>query len=832
MGVIWISKYSMQTMGVMRSKGAAAGTIGCLTRLCQEGHLIEALQAVEGLDRQGLCITRSILFRLLQGCIRKRDLAAGQEVNSLIARSGFEIDTFFGSHLIRMFASCGSLSEADTVFRKLSKPSVYTWHAIISAHAKLGQSERAIELYHSLVDANIKPNEYIYTAVLKACANLADLTQGNLIYSYIIEDGLESDLFIGNTMMDTYAKCSCLRDAHKLFANMRKRDAVSWNALITGYALHEHGLEAVQLLQQMQQEGMHPDDVTYASVVKACSSITDLGKGELIHHSITESDLGGDPHVSNILIHMYMACGSVDDANRIFEKLRKRDIVTWSTIISGYAHHGHGVEALKAFEKMQGEGLKPNNVTYPSILKACASLYVLDQGRLIHFHIMESDYERDVYIGSALIDMYAKCGSLEDALGVFDRFLTPNEITWNSMIAAYAQTEHGEDALQLFQQLQLLGFKPDRATFLSALKACCSVAALDWGKLLHDQIIRRGFTTELSVCNALIDMYSKCGSIVDACTVFEDMPNRGIITWSTLLAAYALHNDYASVFECFEEMQKKGLKPNNVTFVSLLSACSQKGFIDKGYNYFFSMKEGYGIKPTTEHYNCMVDLLGRAGRMHEAEHLLSTMPFQNKFLGWKSLLSHCKAYSHVKRARRCFDQLVAIDPRDASEYALMVDIYASANMWNEVREIQEMRNRAGVRGKLGKAFIQLGNTFHSFIVGDRTHPSRELINVRLKAIILQMKEHETLSRPASVLMSMLEKDTDDVLCGHCELLAIGLGLVSTLERTTLRVSKNLRMCVDCHATTKFMSKTENREIMVMDTFRIHHFKGGVCSCND
>eukprot|EP00250_Pteridium_aquilinum_P014968 c22308_g2_i5 orf=286-2730(-) len=813
------------------SEGSAAGTVGCLTRLCQEGRLIEALQAVAVLDRQGVWITRSTVFRLLQGCIKQRDLAAGREINSLITRRGFNINTFFGSHLIRMFASCGSLSDADMVFRKLSDPSVYTWHAIISAHAKLGQSERAIQLYHKLVGANVKPNEYIYVAVLKACASLTDLTEGNLIFSYSIEDGLESDLFIGNTMMDTYAKCGCLEDAHKVFASLKKRDCVSWNALITGYALHAHGLEAIQLLQQMQQEGMQPDDVTYASVIKACSSITDLGKGELIHHSIFENGVGDDAHVSNILIHMYMACGSLDDANRVFEKLQRRDVVTWSTIISGYAHHGHGAEAFKAFESMLGEGLKPNNVTYPSILKACASLFVLDQGRLIHLHILESDYDKDLFIGSALIDMYAKCGSLEDAVAVFDLFPTPNEVTWNSMIAAYAQTEHGEEALQLFQQLQELGFKPDRITFLSALRACCSVAALDWGKLLHDQIIRGGFRAELSIGNALIDMYSKCGSLVDACTIFENMPNRGIITWSTLLAAYALHNDYESVFECFDNMQKKGVKPNNVTFVSILSACSQKGFIDKGYDFFFSMKAGYGVKPTTEHYNCMVDLLGRAGRMHEAEHLLATMPFKNKFLGWKSLLSHCKVYSHVKRARRCFDQLVAIDPRDASEYALMLDIYANANMWNEVREIQEMRNRAGVRGKPGKASIQVGNTVHSFTVGDRSHPSRMMIYDRLKAIKLQM-EGGILAQLSSVLLSMFEEGNDDVLCGHCELLAIGLGLLNTPEGTTLRVSKNLSVCVDCHAATKFISKIERREIMIMDTFRVHHFRDGVCSCND
>ncbi|MCO5593150.1 hypothetical protein L7F22_047156 [Adiantum nelumboides] len=809
-----------------------AKPIGCLARFCQEGRLLEALQAMEVIEKEGLRFTKNDLFSLLQGCIRQKDLAVGREVSSFIARRGFDLNTFFGSHLIRMFASCGSLSEADTLFRKLSNPSVYTWHAIISAHTKLGQNERAIQLYHNLLGSKLKPNEYIHVAVLKACGNLLDINQGNLIYSNIVEDGLETDLYIGNTLMDTYAKCGCLQDAQIIFTKMKNRDAVSWNTLITGYASQSHGLEAVQLLQQMQQEGMGPDDVTYSSVVKACSSMSDTRKGELLHHSIAESGGGGDPHFNNILIHMYMECGSMEDANKIFEMLQDRDVVTWSTMISGYAQLGQGVKAIEAFERMQGESLNPNNVTYPSVLNACASLLLLDEGKLIHFHTIENDYDKDFYIGSALIDMYAKCGAVKDALGVFDRFLAPNEITWNSMIAAYAQTEHGEEALELFQRLQVLGFKPDRVTYLSALKACCSMAALDWGKLLHDQIIRCGFLTELSVGNALIDMYSKCGSLVDACTVFADMPDQGIITWSTMIAAYAQHNDYFSVFECFEKMQKVGVRPNNVTFVSLLSACSQKGFTDKGYEYFFSMKASYGLKPTTEHYNCLIDLLGRGGRMHEAEHLLVTMPFQEKFMGWKSLLSHCKAYSQVKRARRCFNQLVTMDPKDASVYALMLDIYANANMWNEVREIQEMRDRAGVQGKLGKASIQVGNVFHSFNVGERTYTNKDMIYEKLKTVGLRMQVEISSRKLLNLLSSVFEEHRDDVLCGHCELLAIGLGLASTKEGTTLRISKNLRVCLDCHTVIKFISNIEKREIMIMDTFRVHQFRNGECSCND
>ncbi|KAH7373422.1 hypothetical protein KP509_17G054900 [Ceratopteris richardii] len=731
-----------------------------------------------------------------------------------------------------MFASCGSLSEADVLFRKLSNPSIYTWEAIISAHSKLGHYERSIHLYHELINTKMKPNEYIHVSVLKACANLTDLTGGNLIFLYIVEDELENDPFIGNTMMDIYVKCGCLEDAHKVFRGLGHRDAVSWNVLILGYAMHGHGLEAVELLQQMQHEGMCPDGVTYATVVKACSSISDVERGMLIHHSIIESGVEGDAHIFNVLIHMYMTCGNFEDANTIFENLVRRDVVAWSTMISGYVNQGHCSKALKTFEKMQGEGLKPNNVTYPSILNACANSGLLDEGKLVHFHVVECDYATDIYIGSALIDMYAKCGTLEDALAVFEHFTVPNEITWNSMIAAYVHADQGEEALDLFQRFLFSGFKPDRVVYLSALKACSNIVALDWGRLLHNQIIRCGFVAELSVGNALIDMYSRCGSLADACSVFEEMPNQGIITWSTLIAAYAHHNDHPSVFECFEKMRKTGIKPNSIIFVSLLSACSQKGLIDKGYDYFFSMKADYGVKATAEHYNCIVDLLSRGGHMDEAEHLLASMPFKDKFLGWKSLLSHCKLYNQVKQARRCFDQLFAIDPKDASIYALMMGIYSNANMWKEVYEIRDLRNQAGVHRKFGKAIIQIGNTFHSFVAGNVNEKQSEMIYDRLKAACTRSVDETLSEKLVNLLTSVLKIYKDDVLCGHSELLAIGLGLLSTQERTTLRISKNLRMCGECHAITKFICKFEKREIMVMDTFCVHHFKNGLCCCNE
>lgn len=748
--------YEDQKMSSLRMAevDVSCGSFAGFRKNCEEGRLSEALHTVKLMEKQGIHISTKILFFLLKGCMNKKDLSAGREVNLFIRRSGFEANTFLGSHLIRMFTLCGSLVEANVVFSKLAKPNVFAWNAIISAHTKLGQAEHAIELYHNLRQSSVNPNEHIFVAVLKACGNTAALTQGKLIHSHVIQSCLESDLFVGNTLMNMYAKCGFIGDAQRVFDKLTKRDVVSWNAMIIGNAQDEHGEEALQLFYQMQQEGTDPDDVTFTIVLKVCSSMATLDEGKLIHKHIVKNSCDLVIFVGNALVDMYVTCGSQKDAGKVFEKLPKRDVVTWSTMISGYAQHGYGQEALDFFHQMLQDGIQPNIVTYFGILKACTSLSGLDQGKQMHANFLKNDFELDDYIGSSLIDMYAKCGSLEDAQRVFKNFPRPNMVTWNSMIAAYAQHGHGQDALQIFQQLQQVDIEPDRVTFLSALKACSTLAALDWGKLIHAQIVGGGFTADMSVDNTLIDMYSKCGSLADACRVFGIMPTRGVVAWSAMIAGYALHSDYEEALQHFKEMQQEGLKPNDVTFVSLISACGHKGLVDKGYSHFHSMRESYGITPTPAHFNCMVDLLGRAGRVEEAADLLLSMPIHCKLLGWTSLLNHCKTHKSVELGRTCFDHIVTTDCREASAYSVISEIYINANILDEAHKIKEIRNHASLWKKPGKAFIQVDNMMHDFIVGDASHPRSEKIHEKLKTLAMQMKIEDRILHPATLLESI------------------------------------------------------------------------------
>lgn len=624
--------------GGTKTHFCSVATFESWKRLCDYGRLEEALQALDLMQKSGAWISTDVFGYLLQGCLKKRDLAIGRKVHCLIVRSGFESNSFLGSHLIRVFASCGSLLEASQVFGMVHEPSAYTWAAIILAHAGLGQAEQAFKMYHHMKESSVKPNHYVYVAIIKACINVEGLEEGKAIHSHIIESGFELNVIVSNTLID-----------------------------------------------------------------------------------------------------MYVKCGNLKDARRVFDKSTNRSVVTWTAMISGYSLHGHGEEALMLFQQMQLKGMDPTNVTLISILKACSSIAALDKGKVIHSHITEKGLESNIFIGNTLLDMYAKSGSLEDAHNVFSQLGDRDIVTWSAMIAGCAQHEQGHQALRVFQQMQQEGIKPNRVTFISVLKGCSNVAALDQGKLIHAHIIKSSFESDLLVGSTLVEMYAKCGNLKDAHSVFQKIPNRNVVTWTAMLAGYALHGHYRLVLEYFDSMQQERCKPNDVTFVCLLSACSHLGLLAQGCYHFESMMDKHGIIPTVEHYYGLVDLFGRVGHLHEAEHIIHTIPFLGSHVvGWRSLLSHCKMHGNIALGRGSFDHIAKTDQGVASGYMLMLNTYANTGMWEDVWKIDDVRKSSYVLKKPGRAFIEVDSKVYEFIVGDKSHPSNDEICAKLRILTIQM----------------------------------------------------------------------------------------------
>jgi pentatricopeptide repeat protein len=401
------------------------------------------------------------------------------------------------------------------------------------------------------------------------------------------------------------------------------------------------------------------------------------------------------------------------------------------------------------------------------------------------------------------------------------------------MILGYVKCSQGKNALELFQKMLGERVEPIPATFMAVLSACASVVALEEGRLIHEYISQSGWDSDLFVGSSLIDMYAKCGSVEDALRVFNKMPRHDLISWNTMLGGYAMHGHGKEAVEHFEQMWDRSVEIDKVTFICLLSACNHAGLVEEGLQFFESMKSVYGISATVEHYACMVDLLGRAGRLAEAEDLIKVMHCEPNAPVWRALLGACKVHGNIEMGEHAAKKVIELDPGDAAGYVLLSNIYAAAGKWDLSSNIQQQRLERGVNKQPGCTWIEVNHELHSFTVDDRDHPQISEIHAELSRLSKQMNHIGYVPDTKFVLHDVEEEDKVVRLCYHSEKLAIAFGLISTPPGTTLRIFKNLRVCGDCHTATKFIAKIVERGIIVRDANRFHHFnKDGLCSCRD
>ncbi|KAH9530771.1 hypothetical protein CY35_19G002200 [Sphagnum magellanicum] len=409
--------------------------------------------------------------------------------------------------------------------------------------------------------------------------------------------------------------------------------------------------------------------------------------------------------------------------------------------------------------------------------------------------------------------MYAKCGSMEDAQTVFNKMPSHDVVTWNSMILGHVKCGQGQKALELFQQMNKEGVKPDSVTFVGVLNACASIVALEEGRCVHQQIIESGWDSNVFVGNSLVDMYAKCGSMEDAQTVFNKMPSHDVISWNAILGGCAMHGHGNEALKLFEQMCEEGVKPDDITFVCLLSACSHAGLVDEGMSCYASMITVYMISPKSEHYSCMVDLLGRAGKLHEAENMIKVMPGKPYVPAWRALLGACKIHGNLEMGERVAKQFLELEPENAVDYVLLSNIYAAAGNRHLCENVEQKRQERGVENQTGCTWIEVKNEVHSFIAGDQDHPQMMEIHTELHRLSGLMHDVGYVPDTKFVLHNEEEEEKVFQLCHHSVKLAIALGLINTAPGTPLRIIKNLRICEDCHTSTKFISKIVGRAIM-------------------
>ncbi|KAI3733004.1 hypothetical protein L1987_64218 [Smallanthus sonchifolius] len=586
-----------------------------------------------------------------------------------------------------------------------------------------------------------------------------------------------------------------------------------------------------QSLQDRTRFTFEQNHINISSLLLSLTRSRTLPKGLQLHCHIIKLGFQTIPLISHYLINFYSRTQLPINSQRIFEETHIKSSTTWSSVISSFAQNELPVLALRYFKKMVDHGIRPDDHILPSATKACAILSSCNVGRSVHCLALKTGYDVDVFVGSSVVDMYAKCGNIEDARKVFDEMPMRNVVSWSGMIYGYAQLGENEEALWLFKQAFFEKFEVNDFTFTSVIRVCGNTTLLGLGKQLHCLCLKLSFDSSSFIGSALISMYSKCGVVELAYCVFDEIRVRNLGMWNAMLMACAQHGHTDKVFGLFKEMETSGMTPNFITFLGTLYACSHSGFVEKGKYYFNLMKE-YGIERGDQHYASMVDILGRANKVQEALAVIKEMPMQPTECVWGALLTGCRLHGDTELAAYAADKVFELGNVSSGMYVLLSNAYAAVGRYEDAARARKMLRDIGVKKETGLSWVEEGNIVHTFAAGDRCHFKSKEIYKKLEELEDEMEKVGYVADTSYVLREVGDEEKNMAIRYHSERLAIAFALITFQDKRPIRIMKNLRICGDCHTAIKFMSKCCGRVIIVRDNNRFHRFEDGKCSCRD
>ncbi|XP_004234215.2 putative pentatricopeptide repeat-containing protein At3g49142 [Solanum lycopersicum] len=629
---------------------------------------------------------------------------------------------------------------------------------------------------------------------------LPDIKTVKKLHAKIIFDpGLCNNTSLAIKLMRAYAACGQPTVTRQLFDKIPERNGAVYNVMIRSYVNNKYYKDAIFIYIDMCKRHVSPDNYTFPCVLKACFGSDNLRVGLQIHCAVGKRGLDSDLFIGNCLVAMYGKCGCLVEARQVLSEMPKRDVVSWNSMVVGYAQNGRFDDALEVCKEMNVLGYKPNAGTMASLLPAVSNT------------------------------------SIENVLFVKDIFMSLDKkdlVPWNVMIAVHVKNYMPNEAVELYFQMETSGIEPDAITLASILPACGDLSAVSLGRRIHEFIETKGLRPNLSLENALVDMYARCGCLTEARKMFEDMKFRDIVSWTSLISAYGKSGQGRDGVALFSQMLESGLQPDSIAFVSILSACSHAGLLLEGEHYYKLMTDKYKIVPRLEHYACMVDLKGRAGHINEAFNFIKHMPIEANERIWGALLGACRVYNDMDIGLVAADNLFELAPKQSGYYVLLSNIYAKAGRWKDVTTVRSIMKGKGIKKMPGVSNVELNNMVHTFLAGDTSHPQSKEIYEELDILIGKMKEEGYVPETDSALHDVEEEDKENHLVVHSEKLAIVFAIMNTSHGTPIKITKNLRVCGDCHIAAKLISKITQRLIVVRDTNRYHHFQNGVCSCSD
>ncbi|XP_044467450.1 putative pentatricopeptide repeat-containing protein At3g49142 [Mangifera indica] len=631
--------------------------------------------------------------------------------------------------------------------------------------------------------------------ILDQCPDIKTLKK--LHAKILIDQNLQSNPALGIKLMRVCAACGQTSATRNIFDEIPDKNVVFFNVMIRSYVNNHLYHDALLLYKTMSSYGIDPDHYTYPCVLKASSGLNNIWVGLQIHSAVAKVGLDSNLFIGNGLVAMYGKCGFLKEARQVLNEMPSRDVISWNSMVAGYAQNGRFDDALVVCREMELLRVKPDAGTMASLLPAVTNT------------------------------------SLDNVLYVKEMFLKlKNLVSWNVMIAVYVNHSMPAEAVDLYLHMQEHGIEPDAISFASVLPACGDLSALLLGRRIHYLVEKKKLRPNLLLENALIDMYAKCGSLTEARAVFDQMKFRDVVSWTSMISAYGMSGQGHDSVALFSKMQSSGLSPDSIAFVSVLSACSHAGLLEEGRYYFNLMTEQYKIIPRIEHFACMVDLLGRAGRVEEAYTFIRKMPVEPNERVWGTLLGACRVHSSMDIGLLAADHLFQLAPEQSGYYVILSNIYAKAGRWEDVTIVRSIMKRKGIKKMPGASNVEVNDQVYTFLAGDRSHAQSKEIYEELDILVGKMKEAGYIPETDSALHDVEEEDKECHLAIHSEKLAIVFAILNTKPRTPIRVTKNLRICGDCHIAAKLISKIAERDITIRDTNRFHHFQNGVCSCGD
>ncbi|KAJ4973444.1 hypothetical protein NE237_006618 [Protea cynaroides] len=680
---------------------------------------------------------QSSLSSLLDFCNKIEFL---QQIHARFILYGLHQNPHLTSKLIDNYGNIGHLDISQQVFSSIKEPNAFLYNTILRNLCEFGKYEKTLILYQEMIMESMYPDELTYPFVVKSCFHLSDIDYGRKIHGHVVKLGLNSNVSISIALVDFYRNCDETGDA-KAFDRTPVKDLNYWNSLIYGSFRNGNPENCFRLFERMRLEGLEPDSITVINLLRSSVDLNSLEVGRFLHALIVLSNLGRDLTVNTALLTMYSKLGSLETARLLFEKMPEKDCVVWNLMISAYSRNGCPVEALKLLIQMRTQGIRADLFTAIAAISSIADLKSLKWGKQIHAHVIRNGLDYQVSVHNSLIEMYGKCGNVESAQKIFDLVLNKSIISWSSMIKGYVNHGQHDDALSLFIKMRIEGVKVDSITVINVLPACLNAGALETLQYFHGYSIKHGLNLIISVVTAFLISYARCGCIEIAQKLFseEEIDSKDIVSWNSLISSYSKHGNWSRCFELYRQMKDMKLRPDRVTFLGLLTACVNSGFVKEGWGYFKEMTETYGCQPDQEHYGCMVDLLGRAGHIKEALELIKTMAIEPDARVWGPLLSACKMHSDTRVAEFAAKKLIAMEPKNAGNYILLSNIYAAAGKWDGVAKMRAVLRDRGLKKTPGCSWLEINGSVHEFRVADRSHPKSVDIYNMIRYLELEIR---------------------------------------------------------------------------------------------